>query len=150
MKGKNVFAMRHIWLHAFVLAIICFSELVGIQKISIGIGAVIFLPMLYAFALGVILNPNILQATGKVLKSDSIKLSGTMITIAIMPFIAKFGTTVGPQIDNIIAAGPALVCRKSAIWAQLLWLFLWLYFCCVWGVKLSGQLTQLTASLIWH
>ncbi|MEJ5021047.1 DUF3100 domain-containing protein [Ochrobactrum vermis] len=112
VKGNNVFAMRHVWLHAFVLAIICISELIGIQKISIGIGAVIFLPMLYAFALGVILNPNILKATGKVLKSDSVKLSGTMITIAIMPFIAKFGTTVGPQIENIIAAGPALVLQE--------------------------------------
>ncbi len=112
MKGNNVFAMRHIWLHVFVLAIICISELVGIQKISIGIGAVIFLPMLYAFTLGVILNPSILKATGKVLKSDSVKLSGTMITIAIMPFIAKFGTTVGPQIENIIAAGPALILQE--------------------------------------
>gem|GEM_PF-6763520 len=39
-------------MHAFVLAIICISELIGIQKISIGIP-------------GVILNPNILKATGK-------------------------------------------------------------------------------------
>ncbi|MBC2886867.1 DUF3100 domain-containing protein [Ochrobactrum sp. CM-21-5] len=104
--------MRHLWLHGFVLAIIAISELIGVQKISIGIGAVILLPMLYAFALGVFFNPNILKATGKVLKSDSVKLSGTMITIAIMPFIAKFGTTVGPQIQAIIAAGPALVLQE--------------------------------------
>ncbi len=40
------------------------------------------------------------------------KLAGTMITIAIMPFIAKFGTTVGPQIDKIVEAGPALVIQE--------------------------------------
>ena len=112
MKGNNVFAMRHIWLHAFVLLIIMISEAIGVQRLSIGIGAVIFLPMLYAFALGIILNPDILKVTGKVLKSDSVKLSGTMITIAIMPFIAKFGTTVGPQIEAIIAAGPALILQE--------------------------------------
>lgn len=112
MKGHDIFAMRHIWLHAFVLGIILISESIGVQKLSIGIGAVIFLPMLYAFALGVVFNPNIMKATGKVLKSDSVKLSGTMITVAIMPFIAKFGTTVGPQIDAIIAAGPALILQE--------------------------------------
>lgn len=112
MTGYSVFAMRHVWLHAFVLGIILVAELIGVQKVSIGIGAVIFLPMLYAFTLGVVLNPNILKATGKVLKSDSVKLSGTMITIAIMPFIAKFGTTVGPQIEKIIAAGPALILQE--------------------------------------
>lgn len=112
MKGQNNFSVQHLWLHGLVLLIILVSELIGVQRINIGIGAVIFLPMLYAFALAVILNPNIMKATGKFIKSDSVKLSGTMITIAIMPFIAKFGTTVGPQIDAIIAAGPALILQE--------------------------------------
>lgn len=106
-------APRHgIWLHATVLAIVIVAELIGLRRIPIGIGTIILLPILYAFALGVLLNPNILKATGSFLPAGSVKLAGTMITIAIMPFIAKFGTTVGPQIDKIIEAGPALVMQE--------------------------------------
>lgn len=112
MKGSSVFSMQHLWLHAFVLTIIIISEAIGFQRINIGIGAVILLPMLYAFALGVALNPAILKITGKILKADSVKLSGTMIVVAIMPFIAKFGTTVGPQINAIIEVGPSLILQE--------------------------------------
>ncbi|MGU3575396.1 DUF3100 domain-containing protein [Brucellaceae bacterium C25G] len=112
MKGQNNFNIRHLWLHGLILLIILISELIGVRRINIGIGAVILLPMLYAFAMGIILNPYIFKATGKFIKSDSVKLSGTMITIAIMPFIAKFGTTVGPQINAIIEAGPALILQE--------------------------------------
>jgi len=48
----------------------------------------------------------------RVIPPSAVKLSGTMITITIMPFIAKFGTTVGSQIDKIIAAGPALILQE--------------------------------------
>lgn len=99
-------------LHLVVLAIVLASEAIGLIRIPIGIGAVILLPILYAFALGIVLNPNILKAMGGVLKHDAVKLSSTMIAIAIMPFIAKFGTTIGPQIDKIIAAGPALILQE--------------------------------------
>jgi Protein of unknown function (DUF3100). len=99
-------------LHLAVLAIVVVSELIGLIRVPIGIGAVILLPILYAFALGIIFNPNVLKATGKVLNHDATKLAGTMITIAIMPFIARFGTTVGPQIEQIIAAGPALILQE--------------------------------------
>lgn len=99
-------------LHLLVLGIIAVAELIGIVRIPIGVGTVILLPILYAFAMGIALNPAILPATRKLLPPVSVKLAGTMITIAIMPFIAKFGTTVGPQIDKIIEAGPALVIQE--------------------------------------
>lgn len=112
MNQRNAALASGLWLHIAVLAIAIVSELIGIQRLQIGIGTVIFLPMLYAFALGILINPNIFKASGRFLTSKSVKLSGTMITVAIMPFIAKFGTTVGPQIDKIIEAGPALVLQE--------------------------------------
>ena len=39
----------------------------------------------------------------------ALKAASPLIVIAIMPFIAKFGTIIGPSMDKIIAAGPALV-----------------------------------------
>jgi hypothetical protein len=100
------------WLHGIVLAIVIVAEIIGIQRLPIGIGTVVFLPILYAFAIGIALNPHILKKTVALIPPSAVKLSGTMITIAIMPFIAKFGTTVGPQIDKIIEAGPALVVQE--------------------------------------
>lgn len=100
------------WLHCVVIGIVIIAELIGIQRLPIGIGTVVFLPILYAFAMGIILNPHILKKTAALIPPSAVKLSGTMITIAIMPFIAKFGTTVGPQIDAIIEAGPALVIQE--------------------------------------
>ena len=88
------------WLHGIVLAIVIIAEIIGIRKVPIGIGTVVFLPILYAFAIGIALNPHILKKTAKLIPPSAVKLSGTMITIAIMPFIAKFGTTVGPQKFN--------------------------------------------------
>lgn len=101
-----------IFLHTVVLAIVAVSEMIGLRRLPIGIGTVIFLPILYAFAFGIALNPNILAPVRRFLTGNSVKLAGTMITIAIMPFIAKFGTTVGPQIEKIIAAGPALIVQE--------------------------------------
>lgn len=100
------------WLHGVVLAIVILAEVIGIRRLPIGIGTVIFLPILYAFAFGIALNPHIFKRTAALLPPVAVKLSGTMITIAIMPFIAKFGTTVGPQIDAIIEAGPALIVQE--------------------------------------
>lgn len=99
-------------LHFLVLFIVIVSELIGIRRIPLGIGTIIFLPILYAFAIGVALNPHIFKKMAALVPPKAVKLSGTMITIAIMPFIAKFGTTVGPQIEPIIAAGPALILQE--------------------------------------
>ncbi|GHC71953.1 DUF3100 domain-containing protein [Limoniibacter endophyticus] len=100
------------WLNAIVIAIVVVAELIGLRRLAIGIGTVVFLPILYAFAIGIALNPHIFKKTASLLPPTAVKLAGTMITIAIMPFIARFGTTVGPQIDKIIEAGPALILQE--------------------------------------
>ncbi|MEP9379201.1 DUF3100 domain-containing protein [Aquabacter sp. CN5-332] len=99
-------------LHAVVLGIVLIVESIGVIRIPIGVAAVILLPMLYAFVLGIILNPSILPVMGKLLTPRAVKLAATMISVAFMPFIAKFGTTVGPQIQKIIETGPALILQE--------------------------------------
>jgi Protein of unknown function (DUF3100) len=100
-------------LHLIVLCIVIVSEVIGVIRIPIGIASVILLPILFSFALGILVNPNFTKATRNVLSPQAVKLSGIMITVAIMPFIAKFGTTVGPQIEKIIETGPALVLQEA-------------------------------------
>lgn len=102
-----------VWaLHLAVLLIVIVSETIGVLSLPIGIAKVILLPMLYAFAIGILLNPNIMHATAKVFTPKVQKVSGAMITVAIAPFVARFGTTVGPAIDQIVAVGPSLVLQE--------------------------------------
>ena len=62
--------------------------------------------------LGLLANPNITAWGRKFIGADEVKAATPLIVIAIMPFIAKFGTTIGPAIDQIIAAGPALLAQE--------------------------------------
>ncbi|WP_128254815.1 DUF3100 domain-containing protein [Falsirhodobacter deserti] len=112
MPKSGVFGPGQLALHGLVLAIVIIAEIIGIIRIPIGIAAIVLLPMLYAFAAGIVLNPNITRITSSVLTPNVQKFAGTMITIAITPFVAKFGTTVGPQIEAIIDAGPALILQE--------------------------------------
>ncbi|KGJ11249.1 DUF3100 domain-containing protein (plasmid) [Paracoccus versutus] len=112
MRDTPAFSPGTWALHATVLVIVCIAEAIGVLRLPIGIAAIILLPMLYAFAMGIVLNPNITRATGRLLTPGVQKFAGGMITIAITPFVAKFGTTVGPQIQAIIDAGPALVLQE--------------------------------------
>lgn len=99
-------------LHLTVLAIVIIADLIGVIRVPIGIATIILLPILYAFAIGIALNPAICKPMSRLLTPRSTKIAGGMITIAIMPFIARFGTTVGPEIEAIIEAGPALVLQE--------------------------------------
>ncbi|MDO6721663.1 MULTISPECIES: DUF3100 domain-containing protein [Celeribacter] len=99
-------------LHLTVLAITVVAELIGVVKVPIGIGAILLLPLLYAFVFGLLLNPNVVRAAKVLIKDIDVKAASPMILIAIMPFIAKFGTIVGPSMQTIIDAGPALVLQE--------------------------------------
>ena len=112
MRDSGAFSAGKWALHGSVLAIVIVAEAIGTIRLPIGIATVILLPMLYAFALGIIVNPNILKATSKVITPRVTKFASGMITIAIAPFVAKFGTTVGPQIQAVIDAGPSLILQE--------------------------------------
>ena len=49
MTGKTGAASGALYLHILVLAIVIVSELIGIQRLPIGIGTVIFLPIVLAY-----------------------------------------------------------------------------------------------------
>lgn len=99
-------------LFAVALVIVVGSQLIGIRQIDVGIGIILLLPLLYAFVIGLLVNPNVTGRIAKVLGSREVRVASPMIVVAIMPFIAKFGTTIGPDIEAIIAAGPALLLQE--------------------------------------
>ncbi len=99
-------------LHLLALILACIAEWIGIAKFDIGIGTMILLPLLYAFVFSVFFNPNIVPSTGKFIGHEGNRVAEQWILICLMPFIAKFAVGIGPKINEIIAAGPALILQE--------------------------------------
>ncbi|EWH03584.1 DUF3100 domain-containing protein, partial [Halomonas sp. BC04] len=99
-------------LHALVILVSLFSEFIGIQQIPMGPGSLLLLPLFYAFILGVLLNPNVTRTAAKVFPNRISVAAGPLILLSIMPFIARFGSTIGPAIEDLIDAGPALILQE--------------------------------------
>ena len=124
MVGNTFREMVGDWrLHLTVLALVVVSELIYIREIPLGPGAILLLPLLYAFVLGALLNPNVVRAAGRWIRGREVRAASPLIVIAIMPFIAKFGTTIGPAINDIIAAGPALLLQELGNFGTVLLAF---------------------------
>ncbi|MEN2978242.1 DUF3100 domain-containing protein [Tistrella bauzanensis] len=130
-------------LHLAVLVLAIIAELIGIQRIPIGIGAILLLPLLYAFVMAALLNPNIIKPAARLIRAREVKAASPLIVIAIMPFIAKFGTTIGPAIDKIIAAGPALLLQELGNLGTVLIAFP----IAVWVLKLGRESIGATFSI---
>lgn len=99
-------------LHLLVIITSLLAELIGIIKIPIGIGTLVLLPLLYAFIFTILLNPNVIPSMKAVISRDRAKFASYAVLLSIMPFIAKFGVGVGPKVEEIIAAGPALLLQE--------------------------------------
>lgn len=99
-------------IHLAVLVLGLIAQLIGIIKIPIGIGTILLLPMLFAFAFAAVLNPNVMPAIRRVLPAKRAVGAGPLIIVAIMPFIAKFGTDIGPGIELVVKSGPALLLQE--------------------------------------
>ncbi len=88
-------------LHLTVIVTSLFAEWVGIARIAVGPGTLLLLPLLYAFVIGVLLNPHLFSSMEKLIPKPVSQASGPIILIAILPFIAKFGSTIGPALEQI-------------------------------------------------
>nr|WP_323848406.1 DUF3100 domain-containing protein [Psychrobacter sp.]QJS05888.1 membrane protein [Psychrobacter sp.] len=99
-------------LHLLVIITSLLAEWIGIIKIPIGIGTLVLLPLLYAFIFTILLNPNVIPSMKAVISRDKAKFASYAVLLSIMPFIAKFGVGVGPKVEEIIAAGPALLLQE--------------------------------------
>lgn len=108
-------SMTHLlnWrLHALVTLIALVAELIGIIKIPMGPGTLLLLPLFYAFIVGVLLNPHLFSGTHKWIPESFSQAAAPLILISLLPFIARFGSTIGPAINQIINAGPALLLQE--------------------------------------
>ncbi len=92
--------------HALCLALVLVSEAIGIFRVPLGILSFTLLPMLYALIFGIIL------AVAKVVKPDMMTTASPYIGISVMYLTAKMGASIGPNLDAVMKAGPALILQE--------------------------------------
>lgn len=118
--AETIARLMHWRLHLVVLVLACLAEVIGIIQIDIGIGMLVLLPLLYAFFFSLLFNLNIVSGLGSVVGKQGAAIAPRWILICMMPFMAKFAIGIGPQIGDIIAAGPALILQELGNVATLL------------------------------
>ena len=89
------------------------SELIGSKPFKFGPVGFTLLPMLYALIIGIIL------AKMKLITMEMMTTAVPYITISVMYLTAKMSSTVGPNLETVFSAGPALlvtaVTKKLAV-----------------------------------
>lgn len=92
------------------------SESIGVIMVTAFGIKFSLLPMLYAVIIGVLVTPDLLgkivKPMGNVLNHETIKSTGNIVMIALLPLGVKYGTLVGPNVAEVIKAGPALVLQE--------------------------------------
>ncbi|MGC6233416.1 DUF3100 domain-containing protein, partial [Hafnia paralvei] len=109
---------RHSFLRiiTITLLIVVVSEFIGVSKLTLSKTTISFLPMLYAVIIGVVITPDILgkrvKWLGEFISKKEISMTGNIVMIALLPLGVKYGTLVGPNIKEVINAGPALILQE--------------------------------------
>ncbi|WP_404328425.1 DUF3100 domain-containing protein [Mesobacillus maritimus] len=93
-------------LYLIILFIVMLAEWIGSREISIGIGVILLLPMLFAFlfGLGSFFSP--------LIKEKQAKNAESLVFISISLLAAKLSVTMGPALSLLVDIGPALVLQE--------------------------------------
>jgi hypothetical protein len=107
MENTNLKNIIKDWrLHAVVFIIICLTEEIGQFSFTVGPGVIMLLPMVYAFVIGLVLYFT------PVVNDKMAKNAEPLIVLGVTLLIAKIGVTIGPQIEALVEAGPALLLQE--------------------------------------
>lgn len=106
----------HARTHLTVLAIVVVTELIGTQTFRVGPGQVVLLPMLFAVVIGILISYSMLgqyvETFQNVVSKGVSEISSPLLVISLMPLAVKYGTLVGPDFNQLVAAGPAFVLQE--------------------------------------
>lgn len=92
--------------HVMCLGLVIVAEFIGIQKFEFGMLKFSLLPMLYVLVIGLVAG-----AAGAI-KREHMETASPYIGISVMFLSAKMGSTIGPNLQQVISAGPALILQE--------------------------------------
>jgi len=103
-------------LHIVVLVVCIISELIGLQKFTLGPATILLIPFVFAFFIGLFLTPALTskywKSFTKVIGGFEQKAAIPCITIGILPFIGKLAVLVGANMDKILKGGVAMILQE--------------------------------------
>lgn len=100
---------EHNWkLYGVVLILTIIGELIGVRTFQVGPGTGLLLPMLYALVIGMFLGPKFVKVVSEKDMSDA----SPLIVMSVLILVAKLGTIIGPNVPQLIGAGPALLMQE--------------------------------------
>ena len=100
--------MKDFRLHLIVLILIVVAEKIGNISITVGVGKIVLLPMMYALLMGVATAPRFT----KISSEKNVKTASSLLGVTLMLLMARYGTLVGPSLPKILAASPALILQE--------------------------------------
>ena len=141
----SVFANQlKLWrLYLAVVIVGVVAEWIGVRKIPFGGGAIMLSPLLFAFVMAALINPNVTREFGWFIRRREIIVTPPLISIALMLFIVKLGTIVGPVVETIVKAGPALLLQELGALGGVVLAFP----LGVWGFKMGREAIGATFSV---
>lgn len=100
-------------LYLWAAVILSVAEWIGVIPLSLGVGKVVLLPMIWALMIGAALG----VASKKLPRGLGIDVtlqhrSASILQIALLLFIAKLGLTVGASLPVVMAAGWAMIFQE--------------------------------------
>lgn len=99
-------------LHAAVLGATLIAEAIGIIRLTLGDFKIVLLPLVPAFCVGLLLNPNVIAAARKLLPEQASVEAGQALQIVVMPLIVLLSVFIGPQFSAVADVGFALVLQE--------------------------------------
>jgi len=102
--GFTLDLLKNWKIHVIALILAIISELIGVKKIPVGPGVLLFLPMLYAMILGGIISwPKL-----KLIKAGEMKHATAVLSLLTLILVTKLGVIIGPSLSKVAEAGFAL------------------------------------------
>lgn len=115
-------------LYFLALIFIFIADSIGQIKIPVWKGTFIIFPIFYSLIFGVLTGPNVL----KILDDGKVKAAAGLVSVAILPFVAKLGINAGANLSVVVTAGPALILQE---FGNLCTIFLALPLALILGLK---------------
>lgn len=101
--------MARIWpvlLLALIISVIC--EVIGKVSIHVGVGDVVLFPMVWGILIGTLISLQRVRPLGLGLQ----RAASAVVTAAVMLLVARLAFNIGPNLDALAAAGPALLLQE--------------------------------------
>lgn len=88
------------------------GQLIGLRRFSFGIVTIVLLPLVFAFLMGLLLNPAVMTPLRNFIGEGAGQRAARLVGPAVMPLIIVLTAGIGAQLDSIIEAGPALLAQE--------------------------------------